>query len=339
MFYILFGSDEFGASETVAQLRARLAASDPMAELNYVEIDGRTASVADVRAAADTLPFFGSRRLVVVRGLLARCNRRGGGERRALADEIVAYLPTMADSGRLVLLDGRLDRDHPVREWAVEWLSQQPVPDSAGFVKEFDTPSPGALPGWLAARAAAIGAELERGGATALAEAIVRDKAADLRLAAAELEKLALYAPDRPITSADVELLVAPVSLESVFELVDALAGRDGPTACRVLHHFLAEGEPPLRLLALIARQFRLLALTKWLLGSSVSGRQLPARLGVQPFVANKLTRQAGHFSEAFLHAALRRLRNIDTDIKTGRMDAVLALDLFVAGVCGTPGR
>ena len=32
----------------------------------------------------------------------------------------------------------------------------------------------------------------------------------------------------------------------------------------------------------------------------------------------------------------LRRLLDIDTDIKTGRTDPVLALDLFVAGVCRT---
>ncbi len=336
LFYLLHGSDEFSIAEAVASLRTRLAASDPMAELNIVELDGRDLAVSELRATADTIPFFGERRLVIVRGLVGRCNPRQGEarSRKALADELIAYLPHLAPSCRLVLVEGPLDRQNPILRWVQEWLSAQPKPDEAGYVREFPSPSPQAFPTWLAARAAAIGTRIEPAAAEALAEALIRDKSVDLRLAASELEKLALYASDRPISAADVMTLVNPVSLSSVFAFVDALAARDGPAAATQLHRFLDAGEPPLRLLSLMARQFRLLLRTRALLDAGTSPASLASELAVPPFVAKKLAGQAQRFSVAFLLRSLRKLRDLDGDIKTGRAEPVLALDLFVSWVC-----
>ncbi len=338
MFYILFGSDEYTVGETVARLRQRLAAADEMAELNFTELDGRTLTVAALRATSDTLPFLSERRLVVVRGLIGRCNPKGGDRtgRRELADALIAYLPHIAATTRLVFAEGRLDRNNPVRRWAEKWLAGKPAPDELAVVREFNTPPASALPRWLAARAAAKDGAIEASAATALAEALAREGEVDLRLADAELEKLLTYADGRAVTSTDVNLLVTPVSLENIFRLVDALAVRNGPTAATLLHQFLDHGEHPLRLLALITRQFRLLAHTRAMLDAGVPTGEMNAPLGVPPFVVRKLTVQARSFPMSFLVSALRKLRDIDTDIKTGHTDAVLALDLFVASVCGT---
>jgi DNA polymerase-3 subunit delta len=123
--------------------------------------------------------------------------------------------------------------------------------------------------------------------------------------------------------------------MESIFALMDALADRNGRLATSLLFKFLDTGEPPLRLLALFARQIRLLVIARTLLDLGAPAAEWNKRLGVPPFVVQKLQRQARKFSRPFLASAMRRLAQIDEDIKTGRVDAALALEQFVCDVCG----
>jgi DNA polymerase-3 subunit delta len=334
MIYLYYGSDELAIQEAVARLRRRLAESDPLAELNTTELDGRGLTVGQLQAAADALPFLGERRLVIVGGLLARCNPRTGEKGGAeLADALLAYLPHLPPSTRLVLVEGALEKSHAVLGWA------QRQADAGGgqagpAVRAFEAPKPAQMPAWLVARAQAYGGAIDRAAAVALTEALTRDGEVDARLADNELQKLLAYALDRPVSAADVALLVSPVSLESIFRLTDALAERNGPRAVSLLHQLLAAGEHPLALLALVTRQFRLLLHAQSLQAAGVAPAELAARLPVPPFVAQKLARQARRFSPGALEGALHRLLEMDTAIKTGRLDGQLALDLFVAGIC-----
>src|SRR5688572_27679299 len=74
-FYLLHGPDEFASAEFLDDLKAKLG--DPsLASLNTTVFDGRTASLPDVRAICDTLPFLTARRLVIVDGWLTRLMAR-----------------------------------------------------------------------------------------------------------------------------------------------------------------------------------------------------------------------------------------------------------------------
>jgi DNA polymerase-3 subunit delta len=336
MFYLFHGADDLSLAETVIGLRERLFEADSMAELNYSDLDGRRIGLGELRETAEALPFMGDRRLVVVRGLVERCNPRGGdGGRKALSEGIIEMLSQLPPTTRLVLVEDKLHGNNPVLKWAGRWLAAQPHPEAAALIRKFEPPSPDRLPRWLVERAKTRGGRIEMPAATALADALVREGTIDLRRADSELEKLLTYAGTRAVTPEDVALLITPVSLERIFDLIDALAGRDGPAAMTLLHRFLDNSEPPMRILALVARQFRMLAMTHALTAEGLAPTEIRARLAVPAFVANKLSGQARRFSPAFVDSALRRLRDIDHQIKTGRVDAVLALDLFVAGVCG----
>ena len=86
------------------------------------------------------------------------------------------------------------------------------------------------MEGWIANRAKQLDATLGPGAAHLLAErvgAYVREGDVDRRrqteLANAELEKLALYRPDAPITTADVEQLVGEAVPGSTWAFLDAV--------------------------------------------------------------------------------------------------------------------
>ena len=328
-FYVLHGEDEFTRSETLADFKGRLGPPDTV-DLNTTLLDGKRLTVAELHHSCDAVPFLADKRLVIVEGLLTRLTPRKGealsDTRQKLLDDLAAYLPQLPATTRLVLVEERsLPSRHPILKLARE--------DEHGYVKEFACPRPKALPQWIRKRAQKHGGAVKARAAHRLA-AIV---GADLRLLDQEVAKLVTYRGEEgAITEADVDLLV-PYSQDAViFDLVDALGRRDGSTAAETLHGLLDDGEHPLGLLGMIIRQFRLLIQVKTLKATGTTPREVADILGIHPFPARKLHNQATHFTLPQLEKVYRHLSETDLAIKTGRIDAEVALDLLVAGLATT---
>ncbi len=319
-FYVFHGSDEFTRAETLAEFRGRLGPADT-ADLNTTYLDGRKASLAELHHACDAIPFLAEKRLVIVEGLLARAAKQ-----EKLLDELAEYLLRLPETTRLVFVEeDPLPDNHPILRLAKQ--------DAHGYAKRFDPPDAKALPHWIAERVDKHGGEIEPRAAAQLAAAV----GADLRLLDQEMVKLVTYVnAERPITTADVDEVVPYAQAAVIFDLVDALGRRDGRTAAQTLHRLLDAGEHPLGLLAMIVRQFRLLIQVKELKVEGADSRAIAKELGIHPFPARKLHNQATYFTPVQLEAVYRHLLETDVDIKSGEIEAEVALDLLVAGLAAT---
>lgn len=317
-FYILYGNDEFSRSEAVADLRRRMG---ERGELNTVHLDGRAVTLDELRQACETVPFLADRRLVLVTGLLTRLAR---GRERGLLEGVLRLIQHLPETTRLVFLeDGDLPDDHPVLKLAAG--------REEGFVRRFEPPSPEALPGWVRQRARHHGGEMTPDAAERLAQTIGPD---NLRLLDQESAKLVIYArPGRAVTADDVAQLVPYVQQVVVFDLVDALGQREGKRAALLLHRLLDAGENPMGLLAMIARQFRLIMMAKDLSGREENKASIARLLGIHPYVARKVLAQSAHFTLAQLERVYRYLLDLDLAIKSGDLTPEAALDLLVAGL------
>lgn len=328
-FYVFHGADEFTRSETLADFKRRLGPPDTV-DLNTTALDGRRASLAELRHACDAIPFLAEKRLVVVDGLLTRLTSKGDKVLSSTQQEyltaLAEYLLQLPDTTRLVFVEGRpLPSSHPILQ-----LAQR---EKRGYVKRFDPPDAKTLPRWIAERVHKYGGEIEPQAAAHLAALV----GADLRLLDQEIVKLATYAAgERPITTVDVDVLVPYAQAAIIFDLVDALGRRDGRTAAQTLHSLLDAGEHPLGLMAMIVRQFRLLIQVKELKDGGANSQAIAKALGIHPFPARKLYNQATHFTAAQLEAVYRHLLDTDVAIKSGGIDPEVALDLLVAGLAAT---
>ena len=338
MFYIFHGPDELSRKETLADFKAQMG--DPaMADLNTTLLDGDAVTLGQLREASDALPFLFGRRLVVVTGYLTRPpedpqrDKRRREERRRQADKktlepLAEYLKTLADTTRLIFVEEEtLPASHPILILAGTHKD--------GIVKAFTVPVKGGLLAWIEQRVRVKGASIEHAAAQALAEAVPDDT----MLLDSEIDKMITYVyPDTTITSAHVDLLCPYTGASNVFVMVDAIGGRDGPVALRMLHKLLDENstkpEYPLSLLGMIVRQFRILIQVKEMSAQRVAVSTIAKRAGLHPFVAEKTMRQSLNFTMGELDAIYPRLLNTDLSIKTGKMDGVLALDTFVAAIC-----
>lgn len=328
-FYVLHGEDEFMLSETLADFKRRLGRPDTV-DLNTTILEGRGLTLSELHHACDAVPFLADKRLVVVEGLLSTLTPRAGQElsdaKQEVLDELADYLPHLPPTTRLVLVeDHSLPSKHPILRLAKR--------EQQGYVKHFERPDAKVLPRWIRRRARKHGGDIEPRAAHRLA-AIV---GADLRLLDQEIVKLVTYSDgERAVTEADVGMLV-PYSQDAViFDLVDALGHRDASTAARTLHRLLDEGEHPLALLGMIIRQFRLLIQVKTLKTAGATWRDVAKKLDIHPFPARKLYNQATHFTPQQLEKVYRYLSETDLDIKTGKIDSEVALDLLVAGLAMT---
>ncbi len=298
---------------------------DPaMADLNITYLDGRKMTLGELTHVCDAVPFMARVRLVVVENLLSRLTKG----HKDFLDALLTYLPRLPETSRLVFVEeGTLPATHPVVR-----LAQA---EKRGHVQEFSVPDErrGSLQRWIQDRVKKKGGEIEARAAHELANFV----GSNLRLLDRELEKLVVYVDGQhPISVEDVRDLVPYIHEANIFEMTDALGRRDGPRASQLLHRMLDGGNEPLYLLSMIVRQFRIMIQVKDLAERGVHPNDIPTRLGMNAFVARKGLSQAAQFSREQLEAIYRKLWETDLSIKTGQMEPLLALDLLVAGLCGS---
>ena len=337
MFYILHGEDEFSRGEELDRLRRRLAGDDlAMAELNTAILDGSKLTLGELRHHCDAIPFLSERRLVIAHGLLTRLapgrkaqEQGGAGEepawKRAYLQDLAAYLPGLPPSTVLIFVENRTIS----ASQAVLKLARAQEGNGATFVQQFDPPKDRELPGWIHRRVRGKQGTISSDAVTLLAALIGND----LRLLDQEIEKLLLYAGERQVTSEDVRALVSRARETSIFDLVDRVGRRQAAESLRLLHQMLEDGEHPLYLLTMLARQVRILIQVSDLRARRLSDTEMASRLKLHPYVVKKGLAQARNFTMAELETAHQRVVETDWAIKTGKMEDVLALDMLVVGL------
>lgn len=343
MITLIHGPAELLRAEALAELRRGLHEDEALADLNTARLDGRQITVGELQNACDALPFLAERRLVVVEGFLRRLATSGrrprGGEEhedeaaaeepsgefaRAQTGQLLAYLDRVPATTELVFVEDDTIAGGPILRRLMELQR-----DGRSRIILCAQPKRGELVDWIRARARLRGVQLDPNALADLAD-YVGD---DLRQLDQELLKLADYAGrDRPITRADVRRLVPATRAANVFDLVEALGQEDATTAGRLLQRALDhDGEQPLRLLAMIGRQYRLIILAKALLAEGRKPPEIARELGVQEWTAPRLIAQAGRHTFARLERNLELVLEADEAIKTGRLTDREALDVLYA--------
>jgi len=92
----------------------------------------------------------------------------------------------------------------------------------------------------------------------------------------------------------------------------------------------LALKEPPLKILALLNRQFKLLLEVKILDSQGRSRKEIAEKAGLNPFVVSKYQVQAKAFSKETLRQILEESVDIEECVKTGRLTDLLGVEIFI---------
>ena len=333
MFYLFYGEDEFSREGSLADLKREVGPPE-VRDISLSELEARETTPEQVTGLCSTVPFMTPRRLVVLRGLLSRFERRGAsagprdGNQAAGAsswDVLWEYAPTMPPTTDLALVDGRLTASNRMLKKA----------QSVATVRTFPLLRGDRLRAWIRGAAVKKSAEIMPDAVNELADL----SGGNLRVIDGELDKLALYAAGRAIAQEDVEALVSFSGEASVFVAVDAVVEGRPDVALRSLRRLIDDGNSPAFVLAMIARQVRLLILAKDLRRQRVSASELGGRLRLSGYPLRKTLDQETMFTPEGLREAHRRLVEADLSAKTGRFDEETALELLVTELATTGPR
>jgi len=321
VLYILQGDEEFQRTNALKGLKQQLG-EPSLVEINTTIMDGHKLRPEELLEACKAVPFLLPGRLVIVKGLLERVERGN----QELQEVLLDYLPRLPATTWLILEEERaFGEAHPIIA-----LARKLEQEGKAKVLTFEKLKGEKLNAWIRAKAEEKRVEITPQAIEELAAFVGND----LRVLDSELEKLAAYVNrSRPITREDVHAIVSYIREANVFAMVDALGRRNARKALRILRRLLNQGEHPLALLGMIVRQFRIMIMVKALLGKGYSAKQITQRLSLHPFVVEKAIRQAGNFSMEQLEAIYRRLLELDMEIKTGRTDASVALELLITAL------
>ncbi len=323
MIYLFHGEDDLARNEYLAGLLARV--TDAMGDLNRTRLEGDQTSFAGLRHACDSFPFLSDRRIVIVEGLLNKLAKRGP---KDFAEQLLGYVPAMPEYTRLFLLETSVDKRTAL------WKSLNQLAGAKAsrvYIKEFPLPGEKELPEWIQQRARSHGGLVERQAAAELAAFVGQE----MRVLDQEIRKLVTYAGERPVTSADIRLLVPYVQEATVWQMVDAIGARDVRQALAAAQQILNE-EPgkAVYLHIMITRQIRLLLQVAELRALGKKQAEIQSTLGMSSFVASKLLKQAPNFSVERLEEAFDHLLAADIAMKSGA-NQVMTLNLLIVELAG----
>lgn len=323
--YLFFGEEGYLREQAINHFKEYFYQMDGSG-LNIDIIDGETASPAEVAAKADTLPFMSGKRLVVVNNTTFFKGSKKSVEDEEFRDEaktadelpLLYYLKEPLPSTCLVFNTGnQVDKRKRIYKAIAK----------CGRALEFTKLSRGELARWLSQRAGKAGKRFAAGAGEALLDAA----GPFLQNLTVELEKLFNYTSGQQVISLEDVRKVCPQQLEeNIFAVVDAIGARKFGEAMSGIKDMLAAKEPPLKILTMISRQFRLLLQAHELLGRGRLATDVSHELNVHPYVAQKITSQCKNFKSSALVDAIIALSEIDIALKSGRQEFLPALEVFL---------
>ncbi len=311
--HVLLGSERFLVERAIGLLK-RASLGDGPPGFNDDVFHGSAALAGQkVVAAARTLPMMARARFVLVRDV----DKMSAQEQQHLAE----YVEAPVDTTCLVLVAEKLHGSGKLLKAAKKTKALAEAKPLKG----------GALARFAKDEATRRGHALSPRAAEALVESVGED------LAAIDdaIERLSLYVGAGAKIDADaVEACVSRIAADSIWALVDAVGMRDLKKALAAAGSLLDAREEPLRILAMIARQLRIVARMRDALRSGLRDREAALEAGAPPFKARELTASANRFSAPALAFAFDVLADADLDLKGSKRPGELVLEEAIVTLC-----
>lgn len=304
--YLLCGEEAYLRKQYRDRLRQALAEEGDTMNTHYFE--GKDSPMGEIIDLAETLPFFADRRVIVVEnsGWLSK-----GGD--GLAD----YLPRLPQTSFLILVETQVDK----RTRLYKEIKK------SGRVTEFGIQDEETLKKWILGM---LKKEDKQITASTL-QYLVNKVGTEMDQIKNEVEKLMCYTTgQREITREAVDEICTIRIQNQIFEMIEAVGKKEQKKALQLYYDLLALKEPPMRILALVGRQFNFLLQIKELKMKGYSSKAIAEKCGLHGFVVGKYEHQAARFKMEELRNAFAACVEADEQVKTGQMPDRMSVELLI---------
>ena len=305
--YLLYGEEAYLKKQYKERfIKAMLPEGDTM---NYAYYEGKNTDIKEVIDLAETLPFFSERRLIVVVNTGFFKNYGA-----AMADYISGGMPDTKD---FIFIESEVDKRSKLYK-AVK---------AKGHIAELGVQDENTLRRWVQSLVKKEHKTMEPSDIAYFLNKVGTDMENILR----EMEKLVCYAMERDtLTREDVDAVCVTQITSHIFEMVNAVADKNQRKALDLYYELLALKEPPMRILFLLTREYRILFHVKALLKQGYGRKEIASKAGLHPFAAGRYMDQAKRFHTKELRETMEEGADIEQRVKTGLLTDHLAVELFL---------
>jgi len=316
--YVLFGTETFIMREWIDLLVSK-AVEPSTRDFTLSRYDLSETPLEVVLEDARTPAFLATRKLVIASNAQFLTGEKDTSKVVHHTEALIEYILNPAEDVTLVLYTSvdKLDE----RKKVVKNAKHSAVTLSFPKLK-FDE-----LSQWIQKKATAKGVVIETDAVAMLIERVGTQCA----LLASEIEKCALFVGHgETIRKETIEALTIRATEEDIFDLIRAITNKHAEQAMTLFHHLLNKKEEPIKVLMMLARQFRLIIHVYELNKRGFSQTQMVATLRSHPYPVQLASAQAKRFDIETLMDVMNELAQLDMAIKTGTIDKVLGIELFI---------
>ncbi len=299
MIATLTGSNAFALQAELKRLVGEFVAE--YTDLGLQRIDGEEAEYDVIREALESLPFLASRKMVVL---------RTPGANKLFAEKVEQLLGDLPETTDVIIHEPKLDK----RSVYYKFLKK------TTDYKEFNELDDYGLAKWLTTQA-----DISQSDAKYLLERVGPNQ----QMLASELAKLATYNPK--ITRQTIDLLTEPNPQSTIFQLLDAAFAGNHKQLLKLYAEQRASKVEPQQIMAMMAWQLHVLAVVK--AAGDRSDATIAADAKINPFVVSKSHRITQSFTLENLKELVRKLAQLDVQLKTTAIDADDGLQNYLLNI------
>lgn len=304
--YLLYGEERYLVRAYKNMLKEAICQEETM---NFSYFEGKDISVNELKDVAIALPFFAERRLIIV---------ENSGFFKNSSDVVVDIIKEALDTTYFVFVENEVDKRNRVYKTV----------SGLGYVCEMKQQTEDSLKKWALKIFNKAGKQIT-----------VNDMNFFLGVTGLEMDniyneamKLIAYCAKRDtVTARDIEEVCSTRTVDRVFDMINAMATKNTDEAMRLYSDLIALKEPPMKILALIGRQFAQLLAVKKLYEEGSSGSVIAERLGIRPYFINRYISQAKGYTIDELKQAVVDCVDAEHKVKSGQSEDKYAVDLLIA--------
>ncbi len=308
--YLLYGEEAYLRRQYRDKLRAALVPADDT--MNCSVYSGKDINASEVVDLAGTMPFFAERRVIII---------ENSGWLKSGNDQFLALVKAIPDTTYLILVEEETDKRSKLYKAVT----------ANGYAALCEMQDEATLRKWVMGLL-----KKENKLITPEALTLLLDKTGtSMENIRREVEKLVCYKYyDEGITASDVEELCIVQIQNQIFDMVEAVAQKKQKQALKLYYNLLALKEAPMKILALIARQFNMLLQVKEMKSKGYHESDIAKQTGLNPYyLKKKYIPQAAQFKQAQLETALKACVEAEEAVKTGRMPDLLSVELIIVSL------
>lgn len=309
MNYLLYGTETFLIERELKKIINKYRID----EISITKYDLSIDSLKSILDDSMTISLFEDNKMIVVNN----SNIFNRGKSDDNVDLLVQYLSNPNPSTIIVFINPNATIDSTKK---ISKLIKE-----KGVVKELNASSPNEV-----IKEICTGYKINRDCINLLIDRVGNN----ISIIESELKKLMIYKiEDKVITKEDIINLTSVNIDTDIFKFIDYIIQKEKDMAMKIYNEMIKQGEEPIKIIALLASKFRLMYQAVELTRSGCSQQDISSTLGVHIYPV-KLAIQAGlKYNNKLLLNYLDKLADLDISIKTGKIDPVLGLELFILDV------